>query len=129
MQALCQWDVQQDQSSTALGEFLAEQDAPAAATTYATELVESFWRQRQFVDDLIGAAAEKWELARISAVERNIMRVAVVELLDNDVPPKVALDEAIELGKEFGGAESPRFVNGVLDKVLRSMPQGDQGSS
>ena len=122
MQALCQWDVQQDSSSESLVDFLSAREASSGAHRYATELVESFWKQRELIDETIAAATEKWEFSRISTAERNIMRVAVVEWFDRRVPPKVALDEAIEIGREYGGADSPRFINGVLDKILKSLP-------
>lgn len=123
MQALCQWDVQRDESQGALDDFLAAQEAPDAVVDYAKKLVQAYWSQRQGIDDRIVAAATNWDLPRISPVERNIMRVAIVEFLAADVPPKVALDEAIEIGREFGGADSPRFVNGVLDVILRRLPR------
>ena len=122
MQALCQWDVQQDSAPESLADFLSAQDAACGARGYATELVESFWKQGALIDETIIAATEKWEFSRISTAERNIMRVAVVELFDRRVPPKVALDEAIEIGREYGGADSPRFINGVLDRILKSLP-------
>ena len=122
MQALCQWDVQQDSSSESLADFISAREASSGARRYAAELVESFWKQRELIDKTIAAAAERWEFSRISTAERNIMRVAVVELFDRRVPPKVALDEAIETGREYGGADSPRFINGVLDKILKNLP-------
>ena len=73
------------------------------------------------MDGQIAGAAKRWDLERISLVERNIMRVAVVELSAGRVPPKVVLDEAIEIGREFGGADSPRFINGVLDEILKRL--------
>jgi N utilization substance protein B len=129
MQALCQWDVQRDESSAALDDFLVAQEAAEAAADYTRELVEAFWAQRQRVDDRIIAAAAKWDLARISPVERNVMRVTIVELLAGTVPPNAALDEAIEIGREYGGADSPRFINGVLDVVLRRLSRGRKGES
>ena len=126
MQALCQWEVQRDESSELLSDFVSSGEAPPAVSRYATELVESFWKQHESVDDCIAAATEKWEFARISAVERGIMRVAVVELLGGKVPPKVALNEAIEIGREFGGKDSPRFINGVLDKIVNSLPSTER---
>ena len=122
MQALCQWDVQRDESHEALLDFLAEQSDGGHAIVFATSLVDAYWRQHAEVDGYIAGAAEKWTLSRISTVERNAMRVAIVEMLGGDVPPRVAIDEAIEIGKEYGGADSPRFINGVLDKVLKSLP-------
>jgi N utilization substance protein B len=125
MQALCQWEVQHDESSAGLDAFLLDQSAEHGGAGYAGEIVQSFWAQRDLVDRLIGTAAERWTLNRISPVERNVMRVALVEMLSGQVPPKVAVDEAIEIGREFGAADSPRFVNGVLDKVLRNLPSPD----
>jgi N utilization substance protein B len=127
MQVLCQWDVQRDESPAAMDDFLAARDASEAAAAYARELAEGFWALRQRVDDRISAAAAKWELSRISPVERNIMRVAIVELLAGTVPPSAALDEAIEIGREYGGADSPRFINGVLDVVLKRLPRRRRG--
>ena len=129
MQALCQWDVQHDESLKALDEFLVAQEASESAAGYAIELVTGFWAGRQEVDRRIASATQRWALARISPVERNIMRVAMVELLSESVPPKVALDEAIEIGREYGGADSPRFINGVLDEILRKLQDRQEGGS
>ncbi len=128
MQALCQWDVQREASSEMLREFLAAEEATSRRTGYAVQLVEAFWARQEMIDDAIASAAQRWELARISLVERNIMRIAVVELTDGFVPPKVALSEAIEVGREFGGAESPRFINGVLDEVFKRLQRKSEGN-
>lgn len=121
MQALCQWEIQRDESSPSLTDFLSVQEASPEATSHATKLVQEFWRQRAEIDERVASASVKWELARISPVERNIMRVAIVELLGGGVPAPVILDEAIEIGREYGGAESPRFINGVLDAVFKGI--------
>ena len=121
MQALCQWEVQGDASLQVLAEFLAVQDASPDAFAYATELVQAFWRQRVEIDRRITSASIKWDLARISPVDRNVMRVAIVELSGGEVPAKVVLDEAIEIGREYGGEDSPRFINGVLDAVFQGI--------
>lgn len=129
MQALCQWDVQHVQSTQDLLDLFTLLEADPQLFSPAIELVERFWAERQSIDNQISAAVTKWDLTRISPVERNIMRVAVTEVLAGVTPPRVALDEAIELGREFGGGESPRFVNGVLDAVLRKLGLvGDQTS-
>ena len=118
MQALCQWDVQHDASDSVLTDLLASLDASAQAVSHATQLVRAYWSNGKSVDERITRAAEHWEFDRISPVERNAMRVATVELMLGHVPPAVALDEAIEIVREYGGADSPRFVNGVLNRVL-----------
>ncbi len=126
MQALCQWEVQRDTHAETLCDFFAEFGAAPAVAAYATELVNGFWKNAEFVDGRIAEAVERWSFERISTVERNLMRVAVVELVRGDVPPRVVLDEAIEIGQEFGGKDSSRFVNGVLDRILATLPPAEE---
>lgn len=126
MQALCQWDVQKDESQEALDAFLCDETPQGRVTRYARNLVLTFWTYRTETDERIEQASERWTLARMSPVERNVIRLALVEPLDGTVPPKVALNEAIEISKEFGGEDSPRFVNGVLDQVLNASPPETQ---
>jgi transcription antitermination protein NusB len=73
------------------------------------------------LDRQAARAAENWRLNRIAVVERNILRLGVHELLKGQVPPKVAIDEAVRLAHWFGGAKSPAFINGVLDQVARTL--------
>ena len=121
MQALCQWDVQHDDSREALDQFLDAYVGEEERKEYALGVVLCYWRHRETIDHRISSAADKWDLLRISMVERNVMRVAVAEMLGGEVPPRVAIDEAIEISKEYGGADSGRFINGVLDKILREL--------
>ena len=121
MQALCQWDVQGDESPEMLDDFLTAREASEVAAGYAKKLVREYWSRHQGIDDRIAAAATRWKLSRISPVERNVMRVALVELLGEEVPQKVVLNEAIEIGREYGGADSPRFINGVLDVIFKRL--------
>jgi N utilization substance protein B len=121
MQALCQWDVQRDESPESLDDFLTADQPPTAVVAYARQLVQAYWEHRQSIDDRLTAAAVNWSLSRMSPVERNAMRLAVVELLEEAVPAKVALDEAIEIGRAYGGKDSPRFINGVLDLVMQRL--------
>lgn len=91
------------------------------ALTYARRLVEGTASHLDELDGLIREQAENWRLERMSAVDRNVLRLAVFELLyEPDVPKLVVLDEAIELAKRFGSEQSGRFVNGLLDGLLRS---------
>ncbi len=121
MQALCQWDVQGDASAEALEGVFQPEGTTRRAAGYAEKLARSFWSQRKRVDKHLSTASSRWDLSRVSPVERNVMRVAVVELIGTEIPPKVAVNEAIEIAREFGGADSPRFVNGVLDEVLKDL--------
>jgi N utilization substance protein B len=119
MQALCQSDVQGLPGDEQLSAFIAEQQPPPKTVDFAIELVQAYKRDHARIDRLISDAAEKWDLSRISPVERNVMRIALVEWSATDTPPKAALNEAIEIAREFGGEDSPRFVNGVLDRILK----------
>jgi N utilization substance protein B len=76
------------------------------------------------IDTLLTAASDNWRLARMAAVDRNVLRLGVFELLlaDLDTPPAVVIDEAIGLARRFGTADSPAFVNGILDRVRQSLP-------
>ena len=90
------------------------------AKPFTRELVEGVERDRDQVDALIERHAQGWTLDRIAPLERNILRVALHELLSrDDVPAEVAIDEAIEAAKELCGADAPGFVNGILGAVHR----------
>ena len=91
---------------------------------FADTLVEGFASNQSRVDQLIGEASHHWRLERMSHVDRNVLRVAVTELLcRDDVPAKVTLNEAVELAKRFGSEGSASFVNGVLDKIATDLGQ------
>jgi transcription antitermination protein NusB len=92
----------------------------ARATPFTRELVEGVAEHRPELDELIGRHATGWSLDRIAPLERNILRVALYELLHRaDVPDEVAIDEAVEAAKELCSADAPGFVNGILGTVQR----------
>lgn len=96
-------------------------DELAESLAYARALVGGTLDRRDEIDGLIAAQAENWRLERMPAVDRNILRLAVFELLDeSDVPKIVVLDEAIELAKKYGSEQSGAFVNGLLDGLLKA---------
>ena len=101
-------------------ELLAEAiEAPPAAKSFAAGYVEGVFEHRSWLDDAIQRYAPMWPLEQIPAVDRNVLRIALYELRDGSpTPPKVAINEAVELAKEFGGEHSARFVNGVLGASL-----------
>ena len=93
----------------------------ADALDYARHLVRGTLANLEQIDALIRKQAEHWRLERMPAVDRNILRLAIYEFLyETDVPKLVILDEAIELAKQFGTEQSGRFVNGVLDGILKT---------
>ena len=106
---------QEDVTGRSLREVVAR-DAPL----FTRELVEGVEVEREEIDRLIERFSEGWTLDRIAPLERNILRVALHEMLHrDDVPDEVAIDEAVEAAKELCGAEAPRFVNGILGAVQR----------
>ncbi len=114
------WSSQLD----ALGEGLDEPVGPEE-TEFATELVRGVMEQREAIDARIEAASEHWRLPRMPTVDRNILRLGTWELLQRpDIPASVTINEAIELAKRFGGAESRAFVNGLLDRVAGEVGRG-----
>jgi N utilization substance protein B len=123
MQALAQLDVQGDSFFATLDDFLAEAEVNDHTRAHAAELARECWAARAQVDKWIRAAAEHWSLERMSPVDRNTVRVAVREMV-RGVPVWVAINEAIEISKEYGSAESARFVNGVLDAIRKRIPEG-----
>lgn len=100
--------------------------APIApkARAFAESLVQGVWAHREELDELITRFSRNYRLSRLAAVDRNILRLAVYEILHNkEVPPVVAINEAIELAKEYGSEESGRFVNGLLDRIRAESPR------
>ena len=93
---------------------------PRDATLFTKELVEGVEVEREELDALIERHAEGWTLDRIAPLERNILRVALHEMVHrSDIPDEVAIDEAVETAKELCSAEAPKFVNGILGAVQR----------
>jgi transcription antitermination protein NusB len=86
----------------------------------AEELATGVVADLASLDEEVTRAAENWRMSRIAVVERNILRLAIFELRQGEVPPKVAIDEAVRLAHWFGGVRAPAFVNGVLDGVARA---------
>ena len=119
LQALYQLDTAGGDAHDALAGILAHfEDVDAETTTFAGELVHGVQAERPAIDEVIQKSSTNWKLDRMARVDRNILRLAVYEILRRgDVPTRVTLNEAIELGKKFGTEESSSFVNGVLDRI------------
>jgi N utilization substance protein B len=129
LQSLFAWDFhRQPSDNSALKEIVAYNVAEFAPgledSEFIIELVFGTKEHLAEIDQLIIAAAPEWPLAQITTVDRNVLRLGIYELKfarAADVPPKVAINEAIELAKTFGGASSGKFVNGVLGTIYKQM--------
>jgi len=127
LQALFEWDFR-DKKEESIAEIL-ERDitefAPGLSDfSFIKNLTEGVVKKNQVLDSIIHEAAPEWPLERISIIDRNILRLGLYELLfsdRSDVPPKVAINESIELAKTFGGETSGKFVNGVLGAVYKEL--------
>ncbi len=120
LQALYQLDVRGDEAFETLDDFFMEESADNITRQLADEWTKGAWKNIQQCDALITASTLKWDFARLACVDRSILRLSVYQLkFCPDIPPKVVINEAIELAKKFGSDKSPVFVNGVLDAVMR----------
>ncbi|HEY49390.1 MAG TPA: transcription antitermination factor NusB [Dehalococcoidia bacterium] len=120
LQALFESDSSGHNPESSLSRLAEEQVLPEIALLYAQELIRGVLDNKERIDSLIKTHAPNWPLEQISAIDRNILRLAIFEILiDNRVPSKAAINEAVELGKTFGSYNSSRFINGVLGSVSR----------
>ncbi|MBW2021733.1 MAG: transcription antitermination factor NusB [Deltaproteobacteria bacterium] len=95
--------------------------APHSVRGFSRDLVEGVVEHRQEVDARIRKASKNWRLERMSRVDRSVLRLATYEIVfRDDIPPKVSIDEAVELGKKFGSADSAAFINGILDNIYNT---------
>ncbi|TAJ22801.1 MAG: transcription antitermination factor NusB [Nitrospirae bacterium] len=123
LQILFQWDIH-GKAGDWLEDFWAQHPTAEPVKTFAEQLVEGVRAHKAEIDKLIGAHATNWKVSRMPIVDRNIIRAALYELLFlPDVPAKVTVNEAIELAKRFADEETKKFVNGILDQVLKSDPR------
>jgi N utilization substance protein B len=103
-------------------EFWTRHPLDGDAREFAEEIVRGAKASQTKIDEIIARFAEHWDLDRMAVVDRNILRLAVYELgMRAETPPKVVINEAIEIAKKFGTRESSRFVNGILDRVHREL--------
>jgi N utilization substance protein B len=117
MQILYQRDITGEAVSRILG-LKTYSDEDGEPDEYCRTLVTGVERYLQSIDDTIGEVSENWAVSRMPLVDRNILRIATYEIVyDGEVPPSVAINEAVELAKVYGGEDSSKFVNGVLGKI------------
>jgi transcription antitermination protein NusB len=129
LQALYQIDVASTDLDEALSRFWRSfEPVEREVREMAEALVRGVAGHRREIDDAIEAVSTHWRLDRMAKVDRNVLRLAAHELLHRpDVPVKVAINEAIELGKKYGSESSGAFVNGVLDKMASGLPPARRG--
>jgi N utilization substance protein B len=118
MQALFYMDMSQDDSNEMLERFCDNFSPPEKMVPFFLKLVKGVVQGKSEIDSILERFSENWKLNRMSCVDRNTMRIAVYELLYcDDIPYKVSINEAIDMGKKFGTKESGAFINGILDSI------------
>ena len=121
LQMLFEWDM--TRKNPALVEELFWKSAPASESTrkFADQLFEGAVAAAVSIDELIEKLADNWKMERLAAVDRNILRLAIYELRFGTAPPKVAINEALDLAKKFSSADASGFLNGILDAAYKSL--------
>ena len=121
MQLLFQSDQNPGMGRPAVERFVQERLREAALRNFCLRLFDGAILQRGAIDEAVQTAAENWKIARMAAVDRNVLRLGAYELMFEtaETPAAVAIDEAIELARRFGSADSPGFVNAILDRIRK----------
>ena len=124
LQALYEIDSVSHPVGIVIEQRIREVDMPEEGQPFARSLVQGVIKNREQLDVLIGTYAPEWPVDQMSIIDRNVLRIALFEfLIDGGTPPKVAINEAVELAKVFGSDSSPRFVNGVLGTLFSNHGQ------
>ena len=118
VQMLYLLDINPDVGLRAVREMIDDLLRDEELQFFAYRLVVGVMESRNLLDERIQATAANWSLKRMAATDRNVLRLGLYELLQTDTPHRVVLDEAIELARQFGTAQSGQFVNGILDRLV-----------
>lgn len=122
MQALFYMDMQKDASEEMLEDFCGCFCPSKKSRPFLIKLVTGVLETKGRIDALVERFSQNWQISRMSCVDRNVMRIAVYEMLYcDDIPPKVSINEAIDIGKKFGTEESGAFINGIMDSIRGSL--------
>jgi transcription antitermination factor NusB len=118
LQALYQLDLQGDEFIPEIGEFVNDEEKDASTADFAIKIAKGVVVEIEIIDETIRDVAQNWDIERMAVIDRNILRMATHEILHMDeIPPKVSINEAIELGKRYSTKNSGAFINGILDRI------------
>jgi N utilization substance protein B len=130
LKILYQIDIAKVDPEEAISSFLSNRRLDVSVSDFCAKLVRGSVENLDKIDKLIRPCLQNWQIERIAVVDRNILRMATYELLFlKDIPPKVSINEAIDLAKRYGDLESGKFVNGVLDEIHRRIIQAQESLS
>ena len=126
---LYQIDVNPDVGVETVRQMIAEQLRPGPLRDFCWQLFIGVMEWKPQLDDRIMSVAENWALDRMAPTDRNVLRLGTYELLHTETPHRVVIDEAIELARKFGAAQSSQFVNGLLDQLIPADKKSDGGQT
>jgi N utilization substance protein B len=121
LQMLFQWDMTRQSPARIEGNFWKTARAAETTRKFAHELFVGAVAQADTADALIAELSANWRLERLAAIDKSILRLAIYEFRFGTAPPKVAIDEALELAKKFSSEDAPAFLNGILDAALKKL--------
>jgi transcription antitermination factor NusB len=126
LQAIYQLDVRGNEAFETCYDFFAEESSDDYIRQLAADWTKGTWENLPQCDAIINASTLKWEFTRLACVDRSILRLSVYQFkFCPDIPPKVVINEAVELAKKFGSDKSPHFINGVLDAIMKKIAAGE----
>jgi transcription antitermination factor NusB len=118
LQILYQIDIRKDPPEKLIAEFWEAEETESEVKDFTEMIVKGTVANTKKIDEVISKYASNWKLNRMAVIDRNVLRLATYELLFcEDIPPKVSINEAVDLAKKFGDMESGKFVNGILDRI------------
>jgi N utilization substance protein B len=121
LQMLFEWDMTRQKPARVEQLFWKSARAADSTRKFADQLFEGALAEAEKSDRLVEKLSENWKLERLAAVDRSILRLAIYELRFGTAPPKVVIDEALELAKKFSSADAPAFLNGILDAAYKKL--------
>ena len=123
LQVLCEVDTVRHDAEEVLDRRIVNENFSHSAEEFLQELSNGVLEKLPEIDEIIAKFAPTWPMNQMAVVDRNLLRMAIYEMvMDAETPPKVAINEAVELAKVFGSESSPKFVNGVLGSVMQTVP-------
>ena len=130
LQMLYQLDMSRGEADEIVARFWQTNDADSEVRAFADELVRGVVKNMGELDDLLSSHSTNWKISRMAAVDKNVLRLAAYELTNRpDIPVKVTINEAVEIAKRFGTAESGAFVNGILDNIAGKVKKDQPGEA
>lgn len=124
LRILYKQDLDPEPAETLLGTYWESNPVPPEVQSYAERIVRGTLAHLEEIDSIVSKYAENWELRRMAVVDRTILRFSTYELLYlEDIPPKVVINEAVDIAKKFSQEDSGKFVNGILDKINHTEPR------